>query len=146
MKSGVRWLIGLAVVVGAVMLTLPLGSNRAQPAPVAWATRVGTIAEKKITEASGVAASRRFDGIFWTHNDGDDGTLFAIHRDGSLVAKARIDAKVHDWEDIAADADGNLYIADTGNNQSDRKHVNVYRLREPDPANLAKEIAIEETW
>src|SRR5215210_6734026 len=117
MKSGVRWLIGLAGPALTVILTVTVRSNRAQPAPVAWATRVGTIEEKKITEASGVTASRKYDGIFWTHNDGDDGVLFAIRRDGSLVGRARANAKVRDWEDIAGDADGNLYIADTGNNQ-----------------------------
>src|SRR3954452_16857489 len=98
MKSGVRWLMGVAVVGAALMLALPMRTDHAQPAPVAWATRVDTIEEKKIIEASGVVASRRFKGIFWTHNDGDDATLFAIHRDGSLAGKVRIDAKLHDWE------------------------------------------------
>ena len=42
--------------------------------------------------------------------------------------------KVHDWEDIAIDHDGNLYVSDTGDNDHSRKHAEIHRLREPDPA------------
>src|SRR5215510_12290165 len=62
-------------------------------------SRVGTLAHDELDEASGVIASAKYPGIFWTHNDGNDGVLYAVRRDGSFVARFKLDAKVHDWED-----------------------------------------------
>src|SRR2546429_5362184 len=93
-------------------------------APVAVET--GHISDKAIDEASGVIASRQYPGVFWTHNDGADGVLYAIRRDGSLISRAELDVKVHDWEDIAIDEKGNLYVADTGNNENQRKTIAVH--------------------
>src|SRR5688500_11122535 len=47
--------------------------------------RVGEISHPRITESSGLAASRQFPGVFWTHNDGGGGkkqVLYAISREG----------------------------------------------------------------
>jgi hypothetical protein len=114
------------------------------------ARQVGVIQDDRISEASGVVASRLFEGVFWTHNDGSEGILYAIRRDGSLVGCAKIDAKVHDWEDIATDEKGNLYVSDTGNNADKRSQVNVYRVREPDPQSLKQKhpdkLAVDESW
>src|SRR5687767_13913651 len=96
-------------------------------------TEVGRVGIKSLSEPSGLVASARYPGIFWTHNDGDDRLLYAIHSDGSLVGKIEIVEKFSDWEDIAADAEGNLYLADIGNNDRKRKHVTVYKITEPDP-------------
>jgi hypothetical protein len=114
------------------------------------AAQIGTIKDQKIVEASGIVVSRKHDNVFWTHNDGNDGVLFAIRRDGSLIGSIELDAKLRDWEDIATDDEGNLYISDTGNNSENRKHVVVYRVREPDPASLGKDnrakLQVEHTW
>jgi len=34
---------------------------------------IGRITNPRITESSGVVASRQFPGVFWTHNDGGGG-------------------------------------------------------------------------
>jgi len=111
---------------------------------------VGTIKEDSINEASGIVASRKHDGVYWTHNDGKDGVLHAIRRDGTEIGSAKIDAKVRDWEDIAVDDAGNLYVADVGNNSENRKHVQIYRLTEPDPGDLDGEkstkLEVQEMW
>ena len=39
-----------------------------------------------------------------------------------------------DWEDIGRDSDGNLWIADIGNNECDRTDTALLKVREPDPA------------
>src|SRR4051795_143863 len=143
------WIILLLAVLGCDS-NPSAASNFGKVKQGAKAVQVGTMSDKRITEASGVVASRTYPGIFWTHNDGNDGVLFAIHRDGSLVGCAKLDVKVRDWEDIANDHDGNLYVGDIGNNSENRKHVMVYRIREPDPATLKlhdpHKIAVEESW
>jgi hypothetical protein len=97
--------------------------------------RVGRITAQAIPESSGLVASRKHAGVFWTHNDsGNPPALFAITREGELVREFPVDAKNVDWEDIALDDAGRLYIADTGNNNRRRTEVQVYRVDEPDPS------------
>ena len=94
--------------------------------------------------------SRKHAGVYWTHNDGDDGVLYAIHSDGGTIAKFKIDGvDFRDWEDIANDGDGNLYLADIGNNQRERKHMTIYRVAEPDPSRqppLPGTLKVDATW
>lgn len=96
---------------------------------------IGHIQARDLAECSGLAASRRYPGVFWAHNDsGHRSVLFAITRDGKPLNEFGINAPSDDWEDIALDDAGQLYIADIGNNGLTRKHLQVYRLDEPDPA------------
>jgi hypothetical protein len=96
--------------------------------------QVGTILSPAITESSGVLESRLRPGVFWTHNDhGSPPVLHAIHRNGASVNRFPIAAPNHDWEDIAFDEEGNLYIGDIGDNYRRRPLLYVYRLPEPDP-------------
>lgn len=114
------------------------------------ASEIARIHDRRISEASGIVASRKFPGVFWTHNDGNDDRLFAIARDGRVIGCAKIDANFHDWEDIAIDAKGDLYLADTGNNAGSRKHVAIFRLAEPDPRGWGEKrtpkLAIAQSW
>jgi hypothetical protein len=96
--------------------------------------RVGRIQAQSLGECSGIVASRRHPGVYWTHNDsGNPPALYAITREGELIREYPVVAKNIDWEDIAIDDDGHLYIADVGNNDGRRKQVQVYRIDEPDP-------------
>ncbi|GAB4267013.1 MAG: hypothetical protein Kow0092_20190 [Deferrisomatales bacterium] len=104
--------------------------------------RCGTIASPLIRESSGLVRSRRFPDIYWTHNDsGDEARLFALRRDGTPVegpagpAGIRVrGARNVDWEDIAADDAGHLFLGDIGNNANTRRDLVVYVIDEPDPA------------
>jgi len=86
-----------------------------------------------IDESSGLTASRRYPGVFWTHNDsGDVPRLFAVDGRGRLRGVFAVEGASHvDWEAITADLSGNLYIADCGNNANARRDLTVYRLPEP---------------
>jgi hypothetical protein len=106
---------------------------------------VGRIHVKSLNEASGLIRSRSDDGLYWTHNDGNDAAIYAIHADGTVIARLKVNAKFRDFEDIAADADGNLYLGDIGDNKRQRKHVTVYRISEPEPRAGAK-VAVIDTW
>jgi hypothetical protein len=95
---------------------------------------IGRIGPREISESSGVFASRVHPGILYTHNDaGNAPILFAINARGALIGRYTLNVPNVDWEDVAADAAGHLFIADTGNNDLDRDVVVVHRLAEPAP-------------
>jgi hypothetical protein len=99
------------------------------------AERIGRLAHPPICEASGIVRSRKHAGIFWVHNDsGNPSALFAVRADGSLVREYRVAAPNLDWEDIATDDEGHLYIGDIGNNGGRLPLRAIYRFDEPDPA------------
>ena len=103
----------------------------AEPSPL---ERTGRLDEKLIPEASGIVKSRRYPGIFWVHNDsGNPPLLFAIRGDGRIVRQFRLDVPNIDWEDIAIDDQGHLYLGDIGNNTGVLPLRAIYRIDEPDP-------------
>lgn len=102
-----------------------------------------------LRESSGVAPSRIHPGIFWTHNDGADGGLFAIDSDGMVRARFSLDRPTRDWEDLAigdcASGGSCLYLADLGDNYEEREagRTRILRVREPsrlEPDTLVAEV------
>jgi len=94
--------------------------------------------EKAVDESSGVVASRRNPGLFWTHNDSGDGPLlYSFDRRGRRRGVWRVaGAKAYDWEDVAAgpgpmSGQPYLYVGDIGDNGRERKEIVVYRVAEP---------------
>ncbi len=103
----------------------------APPSPLEPLGRFDT---RALPEASGIVKSRRYPGIFWVHNDsGNPPAIFAIRRDGTIVREFRLAVPNIDWEDIAADDQGHLYVGDIGNNGGLLAIRAVYRIDEPDP-------------
>jgi hypothetical protein len=92
-----------------------------------------------VTEASGVAASRRTPGILWSHGDSHVGEpyLHAFDARGASKGKVRLEGvKVTDWEAISVGPCGSsscVFIGDIGDNQAARKSITVHRLPEPLP-------------
>ncbi len=89
-----------------------------------------------VEEASGVAASRSWPGVFWTHNDsGGDPVVIGVRSDGTAAARVEVKgAKNRDWEDVSVgpcDSGSCLYIADTGDNDEKRDDAALYRAPEP---------------
>jgi hypothetical protein len=102
------------------------------------ASSPGAVASAAITEASGIAASRRSDGVWWVHNDsGDRARVFAISDTGQTLGEYALSgATAVDWEDVAAGPGPTagapfLYVGDLGDNAGARASVQVYRVREP---------------
>jgi hypothetical protein len=109
-----------------------VGDDRAAPGPLKPA---GRLEHRPIREASGIVASRRRPGVFWVHNDsGNPPALFAVKSDGTLLKQYAVKAPNLDWEDIAVDDEGHLYIGDIGNNGRLLRVRAIYRIDEPDPA------------
>lgn len=126
-----------------LLCSLTGGTTLAQqrPAPLAPAAKVQIPA---LTQGSGIIASTRYPGVYWTHNDRGvgDARLYAIRRDGTAVYPAGakdqpgfelLGAFNRDWEDITADETGILYIGDIGNNDNARRDLAVYVVPEPNP-------------
>jgi hypothetical protein len=101
-------------------------------------------------EGSGVVSSSRDPDLLWAIRDSGPSTpgkpraaLYGYRVvDGRLsdVAPGRRFAIIpllggadDDWEDIARDDQGNLWIADTGDNDCKRRSVALLKVREPDP-------------
>jgi hypothetical protein len=126
---------GLALVtLAAVFVSQQPGSSNCRV--VGKIVRLGDL-----SEASGVAASRRTPGVFWAHNDSGDPVIFALDSEGNVKGRVRVSgASVDDWEDIAVApcAQGTcVYIADIGDNSGNRKHIRLYRTAEPAPGDAA---------
>ncbi|WP_162932598.1 esterase-like activity of phytase family protein [Solimonas sp. K1W22B-7] len=97
-------------------------------------TRIGDV---ELPELSGLAASRRWPGIYWAHNDsGGAPRLFAFNRRGEVIARVDVEgAEAIDWEDIALyERDGRSWLAigDIGDNLAWRSTVTVYLVPEPE--------------
>ncbi|MBM3670932.1 MAG: hypothetical protein FJW86_01915 [Actinobacteria bacterium] len=99
----------------------------------------GVVASGAITELSGLAVSRRQDGVQWAHNDsGDSARVFALGADGRDLGQYSLSgASAVDWEDLAVGpgpsaAVSYLYVGDIGDNAAARASVQVYRVPEPD--------------
>ncbi|ACT95216.1 conserved hypothetical protein [Dyadobacter fermentans DSM 18053] len=80
------------------------------------------------SESSGLAKGAQH-GTFWTHNDsGGRPELYLFAPDGKLLdTKAVPDARNVDWEDLTQDTAGNFYIGDFGNNNLNRKTLDIYK-------------------
>ncbi len=101
-----------------------------------------TLKDDAIDESSGLVASLREKGLFWTHNDsGDRGRIFGIDAGGETRAIATLfqngkDFEPYDAEDIAigpcSQKGGRcLFLADVGDNDEERPAVFVYHFAEP---------------
>ncbi|MEV4427587.1 WD40 repeat domain-containing protein [Streptomyces sp. R-07] len=116
----------------AALVLLPAGHARAQGQEP---DRDFTIEDSRITESSGLAASRAHPGIYWTHNDQDAPLIYGIDsRTGKTVATLTMAGvgTPRDMEAIAVGPDGDIYVGDIGDNLDGTwDHVWIYRFPEP---------------
>lgn len=96
--------------------------------------RVITTLPSQIYESSGMIVINENE--FWTHEDsGNSNHLYCLDTTGQIIRTLKIsNASNVDWEDIARDNQGRIYIADAGNNNNNRTNLVIYRI--PDPATI----------
>jgi hypothetical protein len=120
-------------VVGATALLVLTGAS---PAAAGDGDSGFTIEDPRITESSGLAASRQHPGIYWTHNDQDTGTyLYAVDSStGKTVARITLKGvgTQRDVEAVAIGPDNQIYVGDIGDNDGVTwPYVWIYQLPEP---------------
>ncbi|GHG17337.1 hypothetical protein GCM10018777_34300 [Streptomyces albogriseolus] len=124
------------VLLAAALLTAALA------VPVSAADNDGgdegfTINDPRVTESSGLAASRQHPGVYWTHNDSDDGPhLYAVDGStGDTVARLTLTGigTPRDVEAISVGPGDRLFVADVGDNLGGTwPYVWIYELPEPE--------------
>lgn len=84
---------------------------------------------KELNEISGLELIN--DTLLVAHNDsGNEPRIFFISTEGNIRHTTFIiNAKNIDWEDITQDDEGNLYIADVGNNLNSREDLYIYKVK-----------------
>jgi hypothetical protein len=89
-----------------------------------------------LTEASGLALSRRSPGRLWAHNDSGQPVLFALDTRGAITGQVTLTgAAVEDWEAVAVGPCGTgscVYVGDIGDNEAGRRRITIYRVPEPE--------------
>jgi len=125
-----------ALLLGACDTKTNPGAARAAPPPVTL-ENMGYLDAKKLKEASGLQASRSYNGHFFSHNDDGKSVIFVIDETGNDLGKVSIKpSKNKDWEDITSVpmGDGRWLVAgDIGDNFTKRKHITLYFAKEPSP-------------
>jgi len=89
---------------------------------------------EEVAESSGLLIVD--DATIWTHNDsGYENELFLVDSSGMLLRTVTVtNATNVDWEDLAYDYDGNIWINDAGNNNNSRTDLKLYRVNASDLA------------
>lgn len=145
--------LALAILAGSAAVA---HAQAPAPQPAVVLVDTAVIRAPKLEESSGIVASRRRPGVYWSVNDsGNDPLLFATDSAGTDLGYVRVTgARNVDWEDIAmgpcTTASGTcLFISDTGDNGARRPHVVIYVVPEIDPpaasADTLRTVAIQDS-
>ncbi|MEW2342951.1 MULTISPECIES: WD40 repeat domain-containing protein [Streptomyces] len=124
-----------ALLAGA-LLAGALAAPAASASPAGDGDASFRIKDPRITESSGLAASHLHKGVYWTHNDSDDGPyLYAVDSaTGKTLARITLSGigTPRDVEAISIGPDGRIYVGDIGDNlDGSWPYVWIYALPEP---------------
>lgn len=87
---------------------------------------------QSLEENSGIASFE--EGSAWFVEDSGNGdNIYKVNFEGNLIKEFDVkNVKNRDWEDLAKDKKGQLYIGDFGNNGNHRKNLVIYKLPNPE--------------
>ena len=128
----------MSVRLAVLLLVAPLTQGRGQQ-PSVTLLDTAVLTAPRLTESSGVVASRRA-GVYWTLNDSGDGPLlYATDSAGGDLGRITVSGATNvDWEDLSAgqcpQSPGRcLYVGDIGDNSTRRGSITIYAVPEPAP-------------
>ncbi|MFK5893613.1 MAG: hypothetical protein QM504_10365 [Pseudomonadota bacterium] len=96
-----------------------------------------TIKNKKIDESSGLALSRKYNNVLWTHNDsGNAAIIYAMDFTGGNLGTFFLNGEFpRDWEDMSSfklEGQSYLLLADSGDNYEINLSARLSVYKEPD--------------
>ena len=81
---------------------------------------------EKLNEVSGLYAASP-DSLWWLNDSGNAPELYLTNSKGELLYTLEVPGAVNiDWEGLAADDKGNIFIGEFGNNRNQRKDLKFY--------------------
>ncbi|MGB3149775.1 MAG: hypothetical protein WBB27_03860 [Maribacter sp.] len=85
-----------------------------------------------LEENSGIVTFK--DSTVWVIEDnGNKDEIYKVDFKGKMLKSFKVkNAKNNDWEDLTKDEKGNVYIADIGNNNNERKDLVIYKIPNPE--------------
>jgi hypothetical protein len=93
---------------------------------------------KSLKEVSGNEMIANSDLIWMINDSGNKPEVFGVNQQGGIKKVVAVNAQNHDWEDLASDEKGNLYIGDFGNNNQKRKTLTILKIANQDLLNTDK--------
>lgn len=92
------------------------------------------IASTDLKEISALEYIPQTKSLWALEDSGNENKIYRIGEDGKTRSEVTItNLENTDWEELASDKEGNLYIGDFGNNENDRKDLAIYKI---DSSNL----------
>ncbi len=150
-RTSLQRIVLVSAACGAAVLTACNLVGGSGAGPYGTPQIVAQLADGRITEASGIVASRKHAGSYYIHNDsGDSPRVFLVGGDGQTQATIDLTgAQARDYEDIALAPDGaggyDVCVADIGDNNANRPYVVIYRFAEPDVTTAGAAIDVAPT-
>lgn len=99
--------------------------------------RLGQMPEE-VKESSGLAPANQPEMYYTLGDAGNEAVLFKVNTRAQLLDKIRLNIPNTDWESMAHDNSGNLYICDCGNNSNARQNLAIYRVNPEEPGKTEK--------
>lgn len=88
-----------------------------------------------LKETSAVEMTSNSDLLWVVEDSGNKNELYGLDNQGNITKYIKIkNRRNKDWEDLASDSLGNIYIGDFGNNNKKRKSFAILKVNEPDMA------------
>ncbi|MBP2833950.1 SdiA-regulated domain-containing protein [Aquimarina sp. U1-2] len=84
---------------------------------------------KLVREVSGITKLPGHNYVYAINDSGNDNSIFTLDLNGDIIKEIDLHkTKNIDWEDLAYDHDGHVYIGDFGNNRNNRKNLVIYKV------------------
>ena len=95
-----------------------------------------------VKEVSGMEKFPNSDLIWMINDSGNKNILYGLKPGNSTLKTLEItNAENIDWEALARDTSGNLYIGDFGNNRNKRENLVIYKVKNPEANTSGKSVA-----
>ncbi len=103
---------------------------------------------KLVDEVSGIAKFESQDLLWMVNDSGNPPEIYGFNLKEQKITQTAYakNGKNIDWEDLATHPDGTLYVGDFGNNNSDRKDLTIYHIKESSSKNKGKTEAAVTTF